>query len=344
MVPNLRDALRFTSYFLYVERWRRGVKLVFKALAFGEGVRTVPGTLHVTFHSPLSIVQRPPAAMDSLPQELVNEIIDNLPHSSLPSSSLISRRWQKRSQQLAFDCILFTSEDRVDGWRREIRSEITSYVHSAIFQGIGSWGEPTLFRGILRNLSSLRALWTYETEIPGELPGHNPREEFGGGITTLALLSPRCTLSTIVSMSLSPPNLKKLIIANEGLTLKDPPSTYPIALRPLHTLALLEDVNEVAEVLAECRFTSRKLCLDIRKIQITNIQRLLTLSSEIIVELKLKGVAFAYYQDTGTILRASQTPRMKKSPSPFIYHHFPLSLLYTSTFNTKTPRPASRPS
>ena len=227
--------------------------------------------------------------MDSLPQELVNEIIDNLPKSSLSSSSLVSRRWRKRSQQRAFHYVSFTSEDRVDDWDGDIQSDIPSYVSFAAFRGIGLWDDTALFGSVLRNFSSLTTLWIYETKIPSKLPGYISRGEFGERITTLALLSPRCTLSTIVSMSLSPPNLKKLFIGNDRDTSKNPPSTYPVALRPLDSITLFEKVNGVTKALAECRFTSRDFCIDIQRIRIPTIQRLLTLSSEIIVELTFNG-------------------------------------------------------
>ena len=53
--------------------------------------------------------------MDSLPQEIVDEIIDNFPRSSLRSSSLLAKRWRTRSEQRALYNILFAKESMVNG-------------------------------------------------------------------------------------------------------------------------------------------------------------------------------------------------------------------------------------
>ena len=98
-------------------------------------------------------------------------------------------------------------------------------------------------------------------------------------------------------------------------------SLHAAPSQPLDSLKLFEKVNEVTEVLAECRFTPRSFCLDIKRVQITNIRRLLTLSS------KISGRSWG----SSSCVRAF-----------YIFHHFPLPLLFTSSFISKAPRLASR--
>ena len=107
--------------------------------------------------------------MDSLPQETIDEIIDNLPHSSLRSSSLVAKRWRKRSQQRALYKILFARESKVNYWHTDIRSSSSgnlSYVQFAEFNNIAEWNDPALFICVLENLTSLTTLCIFKTEIP----------------------------------------------------------------------------------------------------------------------------------------------------------------------------------
>ena len=122
--------------------------------------------------------------MDSLPQELIDAIIDNIPQSSLLSCSLVARRWQRQSQQRAFDTISFLSEDKVDRWCTDILQDpdgISSYIRHVRIVEIFWWDEPALFAHMLGTLSSLTELSLVKTEIPDELPGHISRGEFGKG-------------------------------------------------------------------------------------------------------------------------------------------------------------------
>ena len=192
-------------------------------------------------------------------------------------------------------------------WMYAVRSDFPRY---------RLMGRARAFASVLRNFSSSETLWIYATEIPDDLPGHIARGEFGERITT------RCTLPTTVSTSISLPNLKKLIIGNHRGTFRDPTSTYPVDRRPLDSLKLFEKVNKVTEVLAECRFTPRSFCLDIKRVQITNIRRLLTLS-----EPEISGRSWSSRLSVHAF---------------YIYHHFPLQLLFTSSFIPKAPRLASR--
>ena len=55
----------------------------------------------------------PCLTMDSIPQELVDAIIDNVSQSSLPSCSLVAKRWLRKSQRRILGAISFSSEGEV---------------------------------------------------------------------------------------------------------------------------------------------------------------------------------------------------------------------------------------
>jgi hypothetical protein len=229
--------------------------------------------------------------MDSIPQELIDEIIDNVPQSSLPSCSLVAKRWRRPSQRRVLSTILFSSEDKVNRWCTDIPRDsegISSYVRRVGIQDIFRWTEPALFGRMLETLNSLTELSLKETDIPDELPGHISHEEFGKGITTLYLRPTYCTLATMTSMILSLPDLKELSIVCD-----DPPEEPFLAdsvtpqREPLDSLELLGYVGGIGEALAKFRFISSRLSLDV---DITGVEQLLMLSSETVVELELHGV------------------------------------------------------
>jgi len=232
--------------------------------------------------------------MDSIPQELIDAIIDNVPQSSLPSCSLVAKRWRLKSQQRVLGTISFSSEGEVKRWCTDIPQDsngISSYVRHVKIEEIYSWVEPELLNHMLRSLSLLTTLSMFATQIPDELPGHISRGEFGKGITTLDLCLPYCTLATLASMILSLPDLKKLRVEDRAVTPEGPPPTHSVTPQrgPLDSLELRGRVNGIGEALAKFRFTSRRLSLGV---DITGITQLLLLSSEMVVELKLCGVWF----------------------------------------------------
>jgi len=229
--------------------------------------------------------------MDSIPQELIDAIIDNVIQSSLPSCSLVTSRWQRKSQQRVFGTITFSSEGKVKRWCTDVPQDldgISSYVRHVKVVDIRSWTEPALLGRMLGSLSSLTALSMYKIKIPNEFPGHISRGEFGEGITTLDLRSLFCGLPTLTSMILSLPNLKELRVGGRETIAKAPLPTHSVAPKrgPLDLLKLYGPSHRMGEALAEFRLTSRHLSLDV---VIKNVGRLLSLSSEMVVELTLRG-------------------------------------------------------
>ena len=232
--------------------------------------------------------------MDSLPQEIIDKIIDNLSvTSSLRSSSLVAKRWQRRSQQRLFNEIEFNSEPTVNTWHTEIQSNhsgISSYVKSVGFINITEWRDPTLFGRALKNFDSLTELEIFHTGISNEMLEHVSHGELSR-IATLRLRSFRSSLSTMISMIFKFPDLRALFIVDfivitpgEGQS-----AHYILPQRRLLDSLLVRGRGNgaVAEALAQHQSASRRLTLDTQP-QI--IKRLLTFSSISVVELVLIGV------------------------------------------------------
>jgi len=231
-------------------------------------------------------------AMDSIPQELIDAIIDNVPQFSLPFCSLVAKRWRRKSQQHVLRTISLSSEGKVKRWCTDVPQDsggISSYVRHVTIKEIYFWTEPALLSRFLGSLSSLTKLSMYRIKIPDEFPGHISRGEFGKGITTLDLCSPRCALATLTSMILSLSDLKEVRLEDCDATPEGPPPTYSVTPQrgPLDSLKLYGGVDNIGEALAKFRFTSRRLYSDV---DITSLGQLLLLSSETVVKLKLYGV------------------------------------------------------
>jgi len=230
--------------------------------------------------------------MNSLPQELIDTIIDGLPRPSLLSSSLVAKRWRRRSQQRALERIKFLSEAQVNRWCTDFPQDpegIISYVQVARFEGIFFWSDPATFCRALKSLGSLTELWVSRTEIPDELPGQISRGELGKGITVLRLLSTSCTLATVVSVILSLPSLEVLRIVHPRVKSRGLLQSHPVTSQrtPLDLLELRGYVGGIEKALADSGFTFRRLFLDV---DLSGVEQLIMLSSETVMELALYGV------------------------------------------------------
>ena len=193
--------------------------------------------------------------MDSVPQELIEAIIDDIPQSSLLSCSLVARRWRRKSQKCVLATILFVSEGEVKRWCTDIPRDsdgISSYVRRVVLYQIAPWVKPALLSRMLGSLGSLTTLSMFATQIPNELLGHILRGEFGKGITTLYLRFPYGSLQTLTSMILSLPDLKELCAEHCEATLKEllpinpvAPSRGPPDLLKLHgSLGRIGDISK----------------------------------------------------------------------------------------------------
>ena len=229
--------------------------------------------------------------MDSVPQEIIDEIIDNLPHSNLRSSSLVAKRWRKRSQQRALDKIWFCSESVVCRWHTDTQSDpgrIPSYVQSANFDGITEWEDPLLFSRVLENFNSLTTLSIAgDTEIPDEVLERISRGELCNRITAVSFRSMRS--SFVIPMIPAFHNLQTLFICDLAPTSRGLPLVHPAppSRKPLDLLRVAECTSMAVEALVNLHLASRRLIFDV---QTENVQKLLVISSMTIVELVLLGV------------------------------------------------------
>jgi hypothetical protein len=226
--------------------------------------------------------------MDSVPQELIDTIIDNVPRYSLPSCSLVAKRWRQKSQQRFLSTISFSSEYKMNRWCADFpRGGISSYVRFVKIEYYR--GNPALLSRTLETLSSLTTLSMYQAKITDELSGHISRGGFGKGITALCLCYPRCTLATVTSMILSLPDLRELCIIECRFVSEEPLPAYSVTpqRRPLGSLELHGYVGGIGEALAKSRSISSRLSLCV---EVTGVEQLLMVSSEAVVELILHGV------------------------------------------------------
>ena len=113
-----------------------------------------------------------------------------------------------------------------------------------------------------------------------------PFGEFGKKVECLMLCSPRYTAATITSSVLLLLNLEDFLLS--GTVWDKPLVVLPPASRrsPLKALQLYASDSTVGTALARCGLTSCALSLVIYE---PGLEQLLTLSSDVIVELGLSG-------------------------------------------------------
>ena len=215
------------------------------------------------------------SAMDLLPQELLEEIIDHLPGPDAAASSLVSRRWRCRSQQRHFESICFFSAHQMVFWEANIPPDpdgIVSYVHHVRFDNTSNNTlsislEPVTFGRILKSFESMVTLTMLNAKVPlpGELTGPVSLGEFGKGVTRLVLAHELHTpLTALISFIFSFPNLKELVFNDIRLTSYEPPPILPgVSKRgPLDLLVLWKAPEELRADLIQHRLASRTLCLN----------------------------------------------------------------------------------
>lgn len=155
--------------------------------------------------------------MDSLAQELIDEIIKHVPRQGLIACSLVARRWRRRSQQRHFEFVLFT-DTNFTRWEVSIPQDsdrIPSYVRHLRFQStpFGSLA-PGILARVLETFTSMISITIYASPLPSlaELVVPPSLGEFRKGITRLAFAHTLDLSSVITSLVFSFPNLKELVI------------------------------------------------------------------------------------------------------------------------------------
>jgi hypothetical protein len=231
--------------------------------------------------------------MDSLAQELIDEIIGHIPRWDTCASSLVGRRWRHRSQQRYFESVCFLGENLIL-WEKKIPQDpdgIPSYVHHVRFQAVPFHFQPAIVSRVLKTFRSTISLALAHTDFPrpDELAALVSLGEFGRTVTRLSLTrSLYAPFTAVMSLIFSFPNLKELVINEINLTSYELPPTLPNTSRmgPLELLDLRKTPKEVSIALAKCRLASRTLFLNLWD---EGMELPLTTCSEGLVVLTLLG-------------------------------------------------------
>ena len=235
--------------------------------------------------------------MESLAQELLEAIIDHVPPINAWRCSLVARRWRRRSQQRYFSEIMFTHEPEVVRWCTNIPQDpdgIPSYVRDVEFQCIRCWRDPTLLSRVLKGFSRVKILTVWETGIPpDEVCKIVSSGGFGRDIISLTLISSVSTVPTLMSLALSLPNLRELMI--DSVVQAEPPVLTPPDKtwqgRPLESLELALLWSKELEFIALCGVTAHRVDLSVGDV---TIEKIIACSSETMRELTLQGTCLPW--------------------------------------------------
>ena len=234
--------------------------------------------------------------MDSFPQELLEKVIGHLPEWDAASSSLVSRRWRYKSQQVYFESVRFFSPQWAAAWEANVPQDpdgIPSYVRHVEFHSVTKPSfEPAIFGRLLKSFKSMVSLTVDGAEIPlpEELTGPVSLGEFGKNVTRLVFANELYTpLSALVSFIFSFPNLKELVINKIALTSYDRPPIHPGASNrgPLELLVLWRTTTQEKTAFIQHQLTSRTLCLNPYR---EDAEELIRISSESLAALVLFGM------------------------------------------------------
>ena len=238
----------------------------------------------------------PASYMDSLPQELLEKIIEHLPEWDAATSSLVSKRWRRKSQQIYFESVRFFSPQWAAAWEANVPQDpdgIPSYVRHVEFHSVTKPSfEPAIFGRILKSFESMVTLTVDGAEIPlaKELTGPVSLGEFGKNVTRLVFANMLYTpLSALVEFIFSFPNLKELVVNKIALESYEPAPILPSALNrgPLELLVLWKITTEVKKAFIQHQLASRTLCLNSYR---EDTEELIRISSKSLVTLVLFGM------------------------------------------------------
>ena len=229
--------------------------------------------------------------MDSLAQELIDEIINRIPLQDMPASSLVARRWRCRSQQRHFEFVLLTSYD-LDLWEFNVSrhsDSIPSYVRHVRLKDTARVFEPVILPRVLKAFTSITSLAIENTTLHDKLAVPGPLDEFGKSITQLALVRVSQSFAMGTSLVFSLPNLKELVV--DGVLLwpnRPPPITIPDTSQrgPLE-LFVARGPQDIYFALSQWKLASRRLSLNS---SLEGVDLLVKISSETVVELTLMGM------------------------------------------------------
>ena len=232
--------------------------------------------------------------MDSLAQELIDEIINHIPTEDLPASCLVARRWRHRSQQRYFEYVLFHFRDS-GLWEKNIPQHpdgIPACVRHLWLQLILPSPDLEVFDRVLKTFRSMVSLTMFRTGFPhpDRLAGLASLGEFGRGLRRLAFVRVYAhSFADFASLIFSLPNLKELVINRILFTSYKLPAIPPDTWQrgPLESLFVLGAPMSIPEALSRCGLTSHTLWLDPSD---EGIEAFVTSSSATIVELRFIGM------------------------------------------------------
>ena len=171
---------------------------------------------------------------------------------------------------------------------------IPSYAHDVEFQSIRCWHNPALLGRVLECFSRVKILTICETGVPpDEVRKIVSSGKFGRDITSLTFISPVSTVPTLMSLALSLPNLRELMI-NSVVQVKPPAPTPPDKTwqgGPLESLELASLWSKELEFIALCEVASRRVDLSVGNV---SIEKVIAGSSETMRELTLQGTCFLW--------------------------------------------------
>lgn len=232
--------------------------------------------------------------MDSFAQELIDEIIDHIPRWDMAASSLVARRWRRRSQQRYFEFVEFSYSEELALWETNIPQDpdgIPSYVHHVRFRNTPLLVSMVLGRllGTFRSIVSLAVVATSLLR-PGSSTSLVSFGEFLKGTTRLTLIRLSAPLAAVATLIVSFPNLEELVLSaiTTPISYEQHP-VLPVASRmgPLKSLVIRETQKEVRTKLAQCRFKFRVLYLNPSD---EGVEQFIADSSETMIALTLVGM------------------------------------------------------
>lgn len=190
---------------------------------------TIP-QLTLTRCQPTSAMQRPRKNLDSLPAELVDEVLSYFHGSDLISlrcCSLICRSWRVRSQLILFKNVSLWNESRLQSWCATIPplpSSISSFVRTLELGG--RWIRPQVLEQHITHFISLRKVRTLDVHDVDLKPFNEitfPRYfgQLGSSVQSLRLESCRSSTETYLELLKHFTRLEDLSVSDTSST-KDP--------------------------------------------------------------------------------------------------------------------------
>jgi len=175
-------------------------------------------------------MQRPRKNLDSLPAELVDEVLSyfhGLDLVTLRCCSLICRSWRIRSQLILFKHVSLWNESRLQSWCATIpplSSSISSFVRTLELGG--RWIRPQVLEQHITHFTSLRKVRTLDVHDVDLKPFNEitfPRYfgQLGSSVQSLRLESCRSSTDTYLELLKHFTRLEDLFVSDTSST-KDP--------------------------------------------------------------------------------------------------------------------------